>query len=224
MEKNHFFSFGQEACGQLTEQIFFQMSGIKGEGKKAERMRRAAMEAREKIEERIDVRAAYAFYNDVELSGRELVVDGQTLVCSAFEQIDKSWVRGVCVYALSAGNFSFPEDPIMEQLFADIWGSAFADAVRMMLKEEIEKTVRLSDGFGPGFYGMDVKEMTKLACLVDLDHLEMQVRDNGILLPLKSCAGLYLCVSDGYQALHDACRSCLGNHSSCQLCSIYGGR
>lgn len=223
MKNSYFLNFKQEACDVMSENIFFKMSGIKGNGKKSERMRKDAMNQRDIIQERVMAKATYVFYDEIRISGNQLEIGGQTLLCSAFEQLQNKKIDGAYVYALTAGDFSLPNEPVMNQLYADIWGSAYAEATRMLLIDELQKKARLSEGFGPGFYGMDVIEATKLAYLLDLDELGIEVRDNGILLPLKSCAGLYFSVSEDYETLNDACRSCLGNQKSCKLCNIHGG-
>lgn len=221
MKNNHFMEFDRDRCNELAQVIFLETSGIRGKSRKAERMQREAMAERRVIDERIKLRAEYVFYDDVEFSGKKAVIGGQALICSAFEQIKGDTVHGAYVYALSAGDFSFPEDTLMNQLYADLWGTAFADAARILLKEELEKKDRLSDSFGPGFYGMKVSEMAKLAELVDIACLDMQLKDSGVLLPLKSCAGIYFCVDEGYTELNEACGSCRGNHQSCRLCNVF---
>lgn len=221
MKNNHFMEFDRDRCDELAQAIFFKTSGIRKGSRKAERMRRKAMEERSVIDERIKLRAEYAFYDDVKFCGKEVLIGGQALICSAFEQIKGDTVHGAYVYALSAGDFSFPEDTLMKQLYADLWGTAFADAARILLKEELEKKDRLSDGFGPGFYGMEVSELVKLVELVDITCIDMQLKDSGVLLPLKSCAGIYFCVDEGYTKLNEACGSCRGNHQSCRVCHIF---
>ena len=81
----------------------------------------------------------------------------------------------------------------------------------------------LSDSFGPGFYGMDVSEMGSLTSLLNLDELDIEIRNSRIMLPLKSCAGFYFSVDERYRKLDQACENCLGTHRSCKLCQVYGG-
>ena len=217
------FHVNRNECNDLACQIFMQTSGIDREGRKFERMKKDAFRMRKLIEDRVRIRVAYAWYDKVELSGREAVIGGERFYCSAFEQVDPNAVKGSYVYALSVGDFGLPEEPIMDQLYADIWGSAFTDAARFLLKHELEKKVKLSDSFGPGFYGMDVSQMQQLASLLSFDDLDMELRNSQILVPLKSCAGLYFSVTDEYKKLNRECENCRGTHTSCKLCQIHGG-
>ena len=218
-----FLTIDENECSALAYEIFMKASGIDKEGRKFIKMKESAMRMRNAINENVKIRAAYVYCDDVKLENNTAVIGNQKFMCSAFEQIDPKTVNGAYIYALSAGDFSLPEENIMDQLFADIWGTAFTDAARMLLKEKMQNNSRLSDSFGPGFYGMDVKEISKLAQIVDFDSLDIELRDSRIMLPLKSCAGLYFSVDEKYKELHESCQECRGTYSSCQLCQINGG-
>jgi hypothetical protein len=214
------FKVDRVECVDLAQKIFLETSGLDKSGGKFERMREDAFAMRNLIENKIEIRAAYVHYKDVEICGSKAFIGGERFNCKAFEQIDKDSVEGAYIYALSVGDFSFPEEALTNQLYAYMWGSAFADAVRLLLKRDLEKTSKLSDSFGPGFYGMNVSEMEKLARLINFDHLNLELRNKQVILPLKSCAGLYFCVNDEYKKLHSACENCRGTHLNCKLCQI----
>lgn len=217
------FHVDRNECNDLACEIFMKTSGINREGRKFERMKKDAFRMRKMIEERVKIRVAYAYYDDVILSGGQADIGGETFHCKAFEQVNPNVVKGAYLYALSVGDFGLPEEPIMDQLYADIWGSAFTDAARLLLKRELEKDVRLSDSFGPGFYGMDVSEMQQLASLLSFEDLDIELRNSRIIVPLKSCAGLYFGVTDDYRNLNQECENCRGTHTSCKLCQVHGG-
>ena len=234
-------------------EIFMAESGVAGEGDKYDRMRRDALRVREIIEPAINIKGACCFYDELELAasgvhdGQLLKVCGHEIRCTAFEQIDPSSVEGVYFYAVTAGDFSLPmhpdgrpdqshpdgrpdQPPIMDQLYADIWGTAFTDAAREMLMDELRKADRgclaadrLSDSFGPGFYGMDTGEMQKMPELVDFESIGMKVTESSMLLPLKSCAGILFKVNEKYTPLDGACELCLGNKRTCSLCRAQHG-
>ena len=221
--KEYLFDIDKEECSRLATDYFMADSGLYREGHKFEKMREDAFRMRGVIEERIKIRAMGIYSEEISFSGRKAVIENVEFACNAFELIDPASVRGVYLYALSVGDFGYPEEPIMDQLYADIWGSAFTDAARVLIKAQLESESRLSDSFGPGFYGMDVSEMPKLASMLSFDKLDMEIRNSRILLPLKSCAGMYFAVNDDYVKLNSACESCRGNHKSCVLCHVYGG-
>ncbi|MDO4545029.1 MAG: hypothetical protein Q4C25_02630 [Bacillota bacterium] len=221
MNKVLFQNEGRNGCDALAYEIFLQDAGLNRKGKKFECMKEDALRTRSVIEDRIDLRAAYVHYDKIALAGDTVNIDGVSLKCRGLSQIAPESVKGAYIYALSAGDFSCAESSVMEQLYADLWGSAFTEAVRILLKDRMEREAKLSDSFGPGYYGMDVREMNKLARLIDLRELGIEARENGILLPLKSCAGFYLSVTEDYVPLNQECINCHGNQTSCNLCHVH---
>ncbi len=195
MVRSEILQFDRDECCERATELFIKESGVGKEGEKFERMHKEAFEIRKLIEPGIDVKGLYSFYEDFSLEGQVLKVIGVNgeeiaMKCTAFEQIDPDTVEGVYFYAVTAGNFYLENMPIMKQLYADIWGTAFTDAIREMLIEHLKSKHPVSDSFGPGFYGMDVNEMQMMPELVDFTSLGMDVKESSIILPLKSCAGI----------------------------------
>lgn len=212
-------------CDRLAHEIFIEAAGIDRSGKKYERMRDAAFQIWEKIQPDVSGHLVCKYYEDVFLTGKTAVIDQQILTCNVFEQIENAAVEGVYVYAVCAGDFALPDEKIMNQLYADLWGTAFADAVRFLMERELENHAKcnyatLSDGFGPGFYGMDIAELSKFDKLLDFGSIGISLRNSSIMIPVKSCAGLFFQVNERYQRLDAACENCIGNVSSCQLCQV----
>lgn len=222
MYKKYFYP-GKTACEELSRQLFIEQSGVGKEGRKFERMKDRAFKIREVIEDKIDIRSLYMYYDEFKLAGNTLSVNSIEFKCAAFEQVNPDVVEGVFFYAASAGDFELEKAPVMDMVYADIWGNAFADATRQLMKEEIAQKYKLSDSFGPGFYGMDVSYMKSMAQVIDFNELNMKLHRDRILLPLKSCAGIYFNVNDKYTELNNECRFCMGNHTSCKLCRYYKG-
>lgn len=223
MEKNKKFEINAEECSDLAYEIFMATSGLSKEGKKFERMKRDAFCIRKAINDNVKIQCIYNYYDNIEINNNIAVIGSQIFRCTAFELINPETIKGAYVYAISAGNFIMPEEKIMNQLYADIWGTAFADSARMLLKQKFEIQSIISDSFGPGFYGMDVSEMLKIAELIDLGEIGVELRNSCILVPVKSCAGIYFDVDENYTKLKSECADCRGTHSNCKLCQIGGG-
>lgn len=217
------FKINKSDLGELAEKLFLESSGLNKIGRKYELMKKEAFEMQRVAEDRVNIKAGYQYFDEFKLQGRKLTIGEHVLECNAFERLDYKKLKGVYIYALSAGDFDFSDRNIMEQLYADIWGTAYTDAARIIIKQKFEENGKLSDSFGPGFYGMKVEEMEKLTELLEIDELGMEIRNKRILLPLKSCIGLYFDVSESYEKLNDACLDCFGNKTSCKLCHVYEG-
>ena len=207
-------------CYELAERLFFEMSGIDKEGIKYTRMKADARRMRDRVEDRICVNMICNFYDvsEMKLNGRNLNVGSESFTCIAFEQIDPGLVKGVYIYALTAGEYDFKEESIINRLYADIWGTAFTDAARILISRELNKDDYVSDNFGPGFFGMDTNEMIKVNKLLNFESIGVEFRNNKVLVPVKSCAGLFFSVSSRYKKLHNACRDCIGSERNCKLC------
>ena len=220
--KKQFLTIDRNKCNDLATTLFLESAGINREGEKFERMREDAFHMRERIESRIIPRAVYLYFNrdEITLHHEKLSAGGQEFCCKAFGQLQTGSIDGLYLYACTAGDYSLPGEEVLNQVYADIWGTAFADAVRMLLKEELQTKSDLSDSFGPGFYGMSTREVTKIDSLLDFALLGIKLRNNTVMLPLKSCAGMYFAVNAHYKPLHRRCEFCYGAQSSCKLCHV----
>ena len=214
--------FDSQLLKNEAESLFIKMGGLDRSGRKYDDLRGMGDRMREIIEERISAKAIVSRYgsDDVSKDGMTLTVNGVELKCNAFEQISIEQIKAVYVYFIYAGDYYVEDSPIMDQLLADMWGTAFVDATRAYARKLLEQDALLSDEFGPGFYGMDVLQMKDLALLADPSEIGIEVRDNGILLPLKSCGGLYFEVDEGYVPIDSACMDCRGTLKSCSYCNL----
>ena len=217
---NTILNLDKDTCNPTADKMFMKISGLVKPGERFDKMRANAKEIRQRVEERINMMAVYSYFDDIEFKGNQLFIGGQCLTCNAFEQIDPTQVKGIYIYLLTAGNFDFTDEPIMDQLFADIWGTAFTDAALELLEEYLANDKRLSEVFGPGFFGMSLTQMQELAKLVDATRIGIEVRTDSFLLPRKSCGGFYFSVTDNYTSVNKACADCLGNPAGCQFCKL----
>jgi len=218
--RNKVISIPAAACDELANEYFMGISGIDRPGPKYHRMKKEAFDIRDRIRPNVQIRAVYSYYDKVELSGSTAVIDQVTFHCNAFEQIDPGAVHGVFLHLLTAGEFYLDGEPIMNQLFADIWGTAFTDAGRMKLEEMFRQGGRVSQGFGPGFYGMESIQMKDLTKLLDGGAIGIETKATGVLVPLKSCGGMTFRVGEGYVNIESECINCLGNPSGCAFCNM----
>lgn len=219
------FEIDKDACSEEAQRIFLEISGINRKtGRLSTRLRQSAVRVRRAIEDKINVRVGYAFYDQVSITGRTAHIGTEQIICPAFEQIESTQIKGAYVYALTVGDFRITEEEVLDQLYADLWGSAFVDAARFQFRDVLKQSAVLSDSFGPGFYGMEVREMTTLSKLLNFDSVGIKVHEGGAIMPLKSCAGVLFSVTADYKPLCQECASCLGVRASCTLCQVHGGR
>lgn len=209
---------------KMAETVFLDISGLDREGRKYERMREAAFRIRELVQEKLKLMIDCRFYSDMILEVDKLTVQDVEITCGTFSQLDQDMLEGVYLYVVSSGDIRLPDAKAIEQLYADFWGNAYTDALRGMLKAELENTSRISDSFGPGFYGMDTREVVKLGRLLDFEGKGISVKNGHMMVPQKSCTGIIFKVNDNYKKIDDACKSCQGNHLNCRMCIVNRSR
>lgn len=210
-------------CGPIAEQLHARIAGYADrKGVKFDRLKNASYEIRERIANRIDCQVVYSCFDDVYLEGRTMMIGTTKFNCPAFEWVEPGRVKGVCVYMATAGNFNLENESLMDQLLADFWGTAFIDAGRLIFENKMKQETCISNAFGPGFYGMEASQMVKIPMLVDNSLINVSVRENGLLVPLKSCAGIYLLSDRQFPKMDPGCATCRGTVLSCSFCNMKG--
>jgi hypothetical protein len=152
--------------------------------------------------------------------GRSLEIAGVAFSCAAFEQMDaRNLIAGV-VYALTLRADASLSSSLSCLLYGNLWENAYLEAALSALKSDFAARVGglPSDSFGPGYYGMALEEMKKLARVLDFGRIGAAVREDGMIRPPKSCAGIFFVVRDAARMPKDACRDCAGNRESCAYC------
>ena len=175
------------------------------------------------------VRTAAVFADRFSLRGNVLEISGVRLECAVFARLGAECLAGVFVYALSlrrsasAAGDMFAAGSVSAAFYDDLWGNAYVeagmDALKDRLSRECGEGLRLSDSFGPGYYGMETSEMKKLALLLDFSRIGAKVEESSMISPLKSCAGIFL-ISNGEAPMPEpSCRQCAGDRRGCDFCS-----
>ncbi|MEG0156683.1 MAG: hypothetical protein RR661_03410, partial [Anaerovoracaceae bacterium] len=120
---NQVITIDKQACSVRAKEIFGKISGLDHKsGGKFQRMKKDGDEIRALVEERIDAKVIYSYYEDFSFDGKVVTIDGVEFSCNAFEQLDKSKIKGVYLYMLTAGDFYLEDEPILRQVYADLWG------------------------------------------------------------------------------------------------------
>lgn len=209
-------------------EYFMKICGFNREGEKYQRMLKQGLDIKEQIRERVEIKAVLSSFPGISISGNKADLNGVVFECNAFQRLDPAHICRIYAYVMSSGIYELEDsDPIMDQLFADIWGTAYVDAGLELLKRFVEsdvlefcesKEVKVLDSFGPGFFGMDVTEVGKFFQILDGDLIGVKARSNSLMLPLKSCSGFFLAVDDASSLPGADCKSCLSGFKNCAFC------
>lgn len=226
-------AFSEQEAHDLAERYFVKYCGLDFAKEKHSRMYREAMEVRANGIGGIRLNALVASFGPEIFSNHKVTVSGHEISCRAFEQIPDDNVQKVFLYMITAGECACdPKDTITKQLFADIWGTVYVDAGRDLLEDAVriyaEEEISANPGrkgylsfpFSPGFFGMKTEESKTISSILGGSEIGISVRDNGVMVPIKTCSGLYLVVSDPAVLPIPRCRTCIGNEKGCIFCKV----
>ena len=228
--KNQKVSISEAAAYPFAIDRFIQTCGFNLETEKHKRMMKMGEKVREDGLNGININGLVSFYGPEVFQDDRIVIDEMNLTCNYFSQIPKSSVKGVYLYMLTAGECLFSsEENIMDFLYADIWGTNYVDAgvhvlteefIRKDMTERFDGEAYLSEQFGPGYFGMPVIETKKFFEVMDADAIGVWVKDSGLMIPQKSCAGLYFVYDRDDIKAEVSCMKCYGNAKGCQFCAV----
>lgn len=209
-------------------EYFMKICGFNREGEKYRRMLKQGMDIKERIRESVDIKVVISSFPGSSIKDNRAELNEVTFECNAFQRLNPEHVRGVYAYILTAGIFELDDsDPILDQLYADIWGTAYVDAGLEVLKKFVEEDLNGADGsgditvldsFGPGFYGMDVNQVSSFFELLDGDKIGVKARSSCLMLPLKSCSGFFVGVDVKTSLPGSDCKSCRSEYKNCAFC------
>lgn len=228
---NEIIRIEEAAAHALAEKRFIQTCGFDLTRAKHQRMMKMGQQVLEDGMEGIDIRALVSFYGPEFFSDGAVRIGEAVITCNYFAQIPKEAVAGIYFYMLTAGECLFSsEENIMDFLYADIWGTNYVDAgIDVLTEQHIKgdmarrfagRPAFLSEEFGPGYFGMPVIETKKFFSVLNGGSIGVKVKESGLMIPQKTCAGLYLVYNRADIKAEPSCVRCLGNADGCQFCAI----
>lgn len=229
--KNVVVEFDEKEAFEKANDYFIKICGFNTDKDNHKKMLALGMESRNEGVDGIRIRAVISSYGVEAFYDHKVAIEEVEFSCPAFEKIRQDQVKKIYVYLLTAGVCSYSnEDKLDKQVFSDIWGTAYTDSARDLMEGyikrnleqefpcQLDKTLFLSDAFSPGLYGMDLYQTKDLFQVLHAESIGMKVMDNGLMLPLKSCSGLYFAVTDTEDLPQPNCGECIGNSMGCSFC------
>lgn len=235
--KNKLITFTEEEARDKAEQYFISYCGLDLSTEKHSRMYKDAMEVRGNGIDGIGLSALVSSFGPQAFVNHKIVVGDIAITCEAFSQIPDENVIRVYLYLITAGGCNYDDDdPVIKQLYADIWGTVYVDVGRDLLENVIKEDAKiylrnmnegegyLSTAISPGFFGMATEASKNISSILSGHDVGISVRDNGVMLPLKTCSGVYLLVKDPDGMPLPECKTCIGNPGGCALCKVMDGK
>lgn len=221
--KNKVFHFTKEQVFEHAKEFFIEACGFDMQKTKHQKMLCEALETLEKEKPEAELKAVCTRLGKEVFSEGKVTVGDIQISCNGFSRINTENVLDVYICVVTAGNWHIEEAAkARHQVYMDTWGTAFVDGAKALLEEQLVSDLIegefLSDPFGPGYYGMPSKDTHKFAQILDMEAIGVDVRNSGIMVPLKSVAAIYL-VTDNVNVLPPmACSECFGKVDGCKYC------
>ena len=232
MIKNKIVSIAREWADPIAKEYFLNICGFNRDREKHKKLIDIGMTIKEKIQDIAQIRAIVSSFGHNVISDNCVKLDGVKIECNAFEQLNTASIKEIFIYILTIGKYGLDEqDSIMDQLYTDIWGTAYVDAGRVILRKIIldkycedhdlrGQNIFISDSFGPGYYGMDVKQVKNFFEVLDYKKIGVELKSSSLIMPLKSCVGFYIITDDETLLPGEECKNCFGNNGGCRFCHL----
>lgn len=230
---NHVLSIDKYCLEETVVRYFIEACRLNPEKEKHQKMLERALAVRMKIISGINIRAVLSRFEKENLCGKVLNLNGIEFCCNAFEQFKRANIQGIFTYVLTVGSSEFKEDSVIDLFYADTWLTVYVDAARDDMKARISNEFSMnssgmktyvSDSFGPGYYGMPTNQIAKFFEVMDVEKIGVELVGEGMMYPLKSCAGIYIATNDRNELPEVNCRECIPSKVSCQFCRIKKGK
>lgn len=231
--KNIIINFEEKDAYDRAEKYFISTCGFDFSREKHQRMMKDGLKARTEGVEGIDIKALVSSFNADVFRDNKIIIGESEFNCKAFEQIAPESILEIYGYIITAGELIYSDDDnILKQLYSDIWGTAYTDSGRDLLEDYLidyskerfkgtsGKDFFLTNSFGPGFYGMETSQTKDFFEVLHGDKIGVEVRDTGVMVPLKTCTGFYMTVNDKASIPSPDCQDCISANKSCEFCGV----
>ncbi|MEI8217115.1 MAG: hypothetical protein WCF96_08445 [Eubacteriales bacterium] len=230
--ENIVFRYGEDQLSATAQGYFEGMCGVCKDNNKAKAMAKQALELKNKIFDRIDVRGIYSIYSGDSLESGKLTIEGMDFSFAGISLLAKESTYRIIPFILTSGNYEMEEtNSILDQFYADTYGTAYVDAARDELKKNllknakkdlagIEKELYISDSIGPGFYGMANSMVENFFKILNYKKINVSMNSYNVIIPVKSCVGLFIITDDEKMLPHYDCMSCSTKTKNCRFCRL----
>lgn len=229
--QNIILKYEEELLADIADVYFDSMCGFTKEKPKAVAMKIQASELKNKIYDKIQVRGIYSIYTNEIFNEGKLLINEIDFSFQRLSKMNKSSIIKIIPYILTAGNYELEDScSMLDKFYADTYGTAYVDAGRDELKNDLfqkvmeeilthdKREIFISDSIGPGFYGIDTSKVGDFFKILDGEKIGVKTNDYNVILPVKSCVGMFIIVDDSKLLPDYDCMSCSTRDVNCKFC------
>ncbi|MCL2703280.1 MAG: hypothetical protein FWE91_06720 [Defluviitaleaceae bacterium] len=209
---------------ETAEKLFCHVTGF-SDSNRMLALREAGFAVRDALMVKIQPRAVLGIHKEFKLGKGVLEIAGKRAVCREFEVIKQESVQGVFSYVLTIGDINIPGD-LMDELYADYWGTAYAEAALDALHSKLTEFTAsefgcafVSESFGPGLRRMGLPAVETVFTLADGGRIGVEYGSSFMMTPRKSLCG-FIFALDHEPGGGDSCMECTASKTGCNLCHV----
>lgn len=182
-------------------ELFALYAHLNLEKKRHQVLLERAMACYPAIRDRVKTQALIATPTAAEAGQGFLQLDDARLEAEIFSQLPPEHLRQAFIYFLAVGDCPQPEtDSLVDLLIYDNLGYNPGKKRHgrswSVIWQKKDESLALSCSYGPGYFNIPRTVILSLRELVDPSKIGMEIMDNTLMLPQKSCAGVYLMATD----------------------------
>ena len=212
----------EKKAEKRAKKYFMETCQVRASKAGTQELQTAGMEILEEIKDNVRIKCAYRSVNQFRIQGNILTIDGVELKCNVIEHFGKAMIEKVYLYVVTSGEYRIDSEQLSRLFYADSWGTAFVQSARDTIREAIEEENPGSfvlESFGPGYFGMPLEEIAKFFQLINCKPIGVLYNESGLMVPVKSLAGINVVLKSPIEIDIDDCRSCIGDKTGCEFCS-----
>lgn len=176
----------------------------------------------EKVSSSLKPQCLYIIYDDISVESNKLNIGGETLVSDFFAEIPKEIIGDAAAYVMTIGDIAKADAGVLDGTMIDIIGTAYVDALKNLLRMELQEDYILSGTVAPGIGKMAVEEIAKFDKLLDFSQIGIALNESYTMIPEKSATGLYMFFNEERPANTNSCETCMARGYGCNLCAVGG--
>lgn len=212
----------EKKAEKQAKEYFLESCQVRASKAGTEKLRTAGMALLEQIRKKVQIKCAYVSTDQFDLHGNILELSSIRLKCNVIEQFEKAKIHKIYLYVVTSGEYRMDTEKLSEAFYADSWGTAFVQSARDLMKETIQEQNPnnfVLQSFGPGYFGMPLEEISKFFLLINCNPIGVTYNESGLMIPVKSLAGINVVLKEPVKIDINDCRSCIGDKSGCEFCS-----
>lgn len=175
-----------------------------------------------KISKSLDPKCIFAVCKNPNIVDNTLIIENTSIVSEAFSTIPKEILEDISIFVMTIGDFELETLSILDNTLIDIMGTAYVDALKDMLRLELEENFLVGGLMAPGIEKMALREILKFDELLNFKQIDIKLNESFTMIPEKSSTGLFMLFKEAHPTTTNSCDTCMSRGCGCNFCHANG--